>query len=141
MIFVNVYLTISHPFLWEGLGGLQYTFYGFNHSLALNVIQEAFNHIGETMDGVEIAVLAPDPVGCKNTLCHLASIASSPELCEEIHDLLVVVWLDRCTISACTAFVVGDDGCKTEYESLWKLALTLEIYLDSWKVACLELRE
>ncbi len=86
-------------------------------------------------------MLAPDPVGCKNALCHLAGVACCPELCEEIHDLLVVVRLDRCTVGTCAALVVGDDGCKTEYESLWKLALALEIYFDSRKIACLELRE
>ena len=83
----------------------------------------------------------PDVVEAEYAFCYLLGVASSPKLCELVHDLLVVVWLDRSTVLTNTTLIVSDDSSETEYQSLWQLTLTLQVDLHAWEVASLELRE
>ena len=57
-----VYLTISHPSLWEAWVDLKNTLHGLKHTFVLDIVQEAFDHICETWDGVEVAMFVPDEV-------------------------------------------------------------------------------
>ena len=83
----------------------------------------------------------PDIVEAQYALSYLLGIAGSPKLGELVHNLLVIVWLDRSTILANTTLIVSDDSSETEYQTLWQLALTLKINLDTRQVASLKLRE
>ena len=75
-------------------------------------------------------MLTPNPVSSKNAFCNLLGIASSPQLCQQVHNLLVVIWSNWSTICTSTTLVVCDDSSKTKYKTLWQLTLTLQIYLD-----------
>ena len=120
---------------------LENRLYSLYHTLVSNIIEESLYHVGKSRDCVEVAMLTPNPVGCEYAFCHLAGVAGSPKLCEEVHNLLVVIRLDRSTVSTSATLVVSDDGSKTENETLWKFALTFKIYLYSREVTRLELRE
>ena len=109
----------------------------------MDVAEEAFYHIGQARDGVEVLLaLFPDDVGsAEHTLCHFAEVARSPELAEQVHNLLCVVRLDRRSIGACAALVVGDDSGKSEYQALRQFAFALQVGLQAGQVAGLEFRE
>ena len=119
---------------------LQNCLYSLKHTLLLDKVEVFLHELCQSWNSL-VQILVPDVVEAEHTFCNLLSVAGSPEFLELVDDLLVVVRLDRSTVLAYAALVVCDDGSQTEYESLWEFALALEIYLYSWQVACLILRE
>ena len=124
----------EHFFLLEdSLNSLQ-------HALLLNKVKILLNQLGKARNCL-VQILVPDIVEAQYALSYLLGIAGSPKLGELVHNLLVIVWLDRSTILANTTLIVSDDSSETEYQTLWQLALTLKINLDTRQVASLKLRE
>lgn len=80
-------------------------------------------------------------VGSENAFSHLAGITGSPEVGEKLHDLRVVVRHDVGTVGTFSTLVISDDCSKTEHDTLGKFTLTLQISLETGKVASLEFRE
>ena len=87
-------------------------------------------------------MLAPDEVlSSEYTLSNLASVACCPEVLQKVHNLLSIVRNNLGTVGTLATLVVGDDSSETEYQALRQLALALQIYLQTRKVAGLELGE
>ncbi len=108
----------EHLLLEDSLNSLQHTLLLDEVEVLLNQLCQAWNCL--------VQVLMPDVVEAEYALSYLLGVASSPKLCELVHNLLVIVWLDRSTVLTNTTLIVSDDGSKTEYQSLWQLALTLQ---------------
>ena len=122
----------GYAFLKNGLDGLQ-------HSLLLDNVEELLNHSVQSLNLVQ--VFLPDEFCAQNTVCHLLRIAGSPQVFQQIHNLLVVVGNNFHTVGTLATLVVGDDGSQTEYQTLRQLALALQIGLHAGQVASLELGE
>ena len=118
---------------------LQNSLYSLKHTLALDEIEECLDHGVKPLYLVE--VLSPDVCSSEHTVSHLLSVFGSLQVIEQLHNLLRVVGDNLHTVLTLATLVVGDDGCKTEDESLRQLALALEVCLHSWQVACAEFRE
>jgi len=118
--------------LQDGLDSLE-------HTLLLNEVEEVLDHHVQTLNLVE--VLLPDELGTENTVGDLLRVAGSPEVSQQLHNLLVVVGDDVDTVLTLATLVVGDDGSETEDETLRQLALALQIGLHAGQVAGLELGE
>ena len=94
------------------------------------------DEVGESRDG-DVEVFVPDGFLSQYTFYDAACIACGPEIGEELKDFGGIIRLNRCTVGACAASVVEDDGSKSEDETLGESASTLEVGLESRKVACL----
>lgn len=78
----------EHYFLLEdSLNSLQ-------HALLLNKVKIFLNQLGKARNYL-VQILVPDIVEAQYALSYLLGIAGSPKLGELVHNLLVIVWLDR----------------------------------------------
>ena len=105
----------------------------------LNQVEEHLHHSVQTLYLVQ--VFLPDELGTEYAVSHLLRVASSPQLLQQVHNLLVVVRNNLYAVLTLATLVVGDDGCQTEDETLRQLALALQISLHTGQVASLELGE
>ena len=131
--------TYYYIYLLYGIILLQDSLYGLKHTFLLNKVEVFLQKLCQSAYAVK--VLSPD-IGCgEHAVSNLLGVASCPEFLEEVHNLLSIVWYNLCSVLTLATLVVGDDGCKTEYQSLWQLALALQVCLYAWKVAGAEFRE
>lgn len=84
----------EHLLLEDSLNSLQ-------HALLLNKVKIFLNQLSQARNCL-VQILVPDIVEAQYALSYLLSIAGSPKLGELVHNLLVVIWLDRSTILANT---------------------------------------
>ena len=95
-LYQKIYISLSFR-LQNGLNSLE-------HTLLLDEVEILLNQLCQARNSL-VEIFLPDVVESKNTLSHLLSIASSPELCQLVDNLLVVLWLDLCTISTLATLV------------------------------------
>ena len=95
----------------------------------MDQVEILLNHRVETINFVQI--LLPDELCAEHTVGHFLRVAGSPQLLQQVHDLLVVVGHDLRTVLTLATLVVGDDGGQTEHQSLWQFALALQIGLHT----------
>mgnify|MGYP001772430901 CR=1 FL=1 len=100
----------------------------------MNEVEVLLHQFGQSGNSL-VEVFLPDVVESKNAFCHFLCVAGSPKFGELVHNLLVVVGNDRCSVGTFATFVIGDDGSQTEYEALWEFAFALQIDLYARQVA------
>ncbi len=140
MLLASNYLTFKIKRLPIGsLLILKNRLYRFKHSLLLDKVEVFLNEFCKT--GYVVKVFTPDEFCTENAIRNLLSIACCPQFLEQVHNLNIVVRNDFCTVGTLATLIIGDNSCKTEYQTLWQFALSFEISLHSWQVASLELGE